>query len=120
VYCEDGVAYFNFVDLGVGILNSAAPRNYLKKLGHRLLDYGPPRLLQDAFQGLIGASEKIPGRGFGLQRMRDAACAGLLPELRVLTADVAGEVASMNFAEVQVTFHGTIFRWTTRRESSES
>src|SRR4051812_17119454 len=95
VYCQDGNAYFTFVDLGVGILRSTAPRNFLRMLGDTLLSYGQPRLLQDVFRGIIGASAEIPGRGFGLTRMRDAAAARSLPGLRVLTSSVTGEVAGM-------------------------
>jgi hypothetical protein len=120
VYCEDDVAYFNFLDLGVGILNSTESRNYLRRAGYKLFDYGQPRLLVDVFRGIIGASAEIPGRGFGLQRMREAAAAGLLPQLRVLTSGVAGEVATMKFDTVPIAFRGTIFRWTTRQDSDES
>ena len=119
VYCEDGVAYFTFVDLGVGILRSPAPRNVLRRIGTSLLTYGQPKLLCEIFQGIIGASADVPGRGFGLQRMMALADARLLPALRVVTGSVAGEVSGMRFESIGVDFHGTLFRWTTRTESTE-
>ena len=32
VYCRDGKGYFNFIDLGVGILKSAPARNMARKI----------------------------------------------------------------------------------------
>ena len=120
VYCESNVAYFTFADLGVGILRSTAPKSFLRSVGGTLANYGQPRLLQDTFRGIIGASADVPGRGFGLTRMREAAQSQLLPELRVLTLAVVGEVANMNFRNTESTFRGTLFRWTTGQPGIES
>lgn len=114
VYCENDVAYFTFVDLGVGILRSPAPRSLLKRLGASLTDYGDLKLLQEIFQGIIGASADVPGRGFGLQRMRMSAEDNELPELKVVTSSIVGEVAGLKFRTIQPDFVGTLFRWTTK------
>lgn len=119
VYCENGMAYFTFIDLGVGILRSPAPRGWLRKVGSSLFDYGHPQLLRDTFQGIIGASADVPGRGFGLQRMMASAEAQLLPRLQVVTCSVAGEVAGMRFRTIGADFRGTLFRWTSDTASDE-
>jgi hypothetical protein len=120
VYCEEDTAYFSFLDLGVGILRSAAPRTFLRERGFSLFGYGPRRLLQDVFQGMIGASSKYPGRGYGLTRMRAAAQSNNLVQLRVMTLSTLGEVADMNFREAKTSLRGTLFRWRTGNPSTES
>ena len=108
------------MDLGVGILRSAAPRNFLRSLGATILGYGEAPLLTEVFQGLIGASAHIRGRGFGLPTLREMAQTGFLPQLQVLTGPVIGEVADLNFRTVETDFRGTLFRWNTTRIVDES
>jgi len=119
-YCENNTAYFTFVDLGVGILRSAAPRSFLKSIGRSLFSYGEPQLLREVFQGIIGASSAVPGRGFGLPTMRSSAEAGGLPQLRVLTSSVVGEIAPLTFRSTKTRLRGTVFRWMTGDPSVES
>ena len=119
-YCEGNTAYFTFVDLGVGILRSAAPRGFLRSVGMSLAGYGEPKLLGDVFQGIIGASSSIPGRGFGLPTMRSSAQAGRLPHLRVLTSSTIGDVADLDFLTTKTQLRGTVFRWMTGLPSVES
>jgi hypothetical protein len=119
-YCEGETAYFSFVDLGVGILRSAAPRSFLRTLRTSISSYGEEKLLGDVFRGNIGASAEIPGRGFGLPTMRAAAEAGLLPHLRVVTASIIGDVDRLQFRTLNTALRGTVFRWTTTQSSVES
>ena len=49
VYCQDGVAYFTFVDLGVGLLNSAAPRDFLRRVGLWSVPTGRSNCLAGSF-----------------------------------------------------------------------
>lgn len=120
VYCQDGAAYFTFIDLGVGILRSAAPRSFLRSVGLAATTYGEQRLLRNVFDGSVGASTSIPGRGRGLPTMKSYADAGLLPKLQVLTSAVCGEVAELTFRPAGANLRGTVFRWRTRSSVSES
>ena len=116
VYCRDQVAYFSFIDLGIGILNSKSAKNWLQKIGASLLSYRRTELLKDAFEGNIGSATGKPGRGLGLPRMKRDAKEGTLSDLQVLTSDVVGAVADLNFAVVAHSLCGTAFRWCTRPE----
>jgi hypothetical protein len=120
VYCEDGTAYFTFLDMGVGVLRSFAPRNHLRALGASLLGYGQVPLLCDVFRGRIGASAYKPGRGYGLTNMRKEAEGLPFLQLQVLTSSVVGEVAGANFRTVNATMYGTVFRWRTSDLGTES
>lgn len=117
VYCTKGTAYFTFIDIGVGILKSASPKRFLRGLGLTLRGYGEAELLRQVFEGRIGASTEIPGRGFGLTTMRAMAAQGKLPSLRVMTSGVVGPVAEMDFSPSGVQIRGTIFRWETSNPS---
>lgn len=70
VYCRDQTAYFSFIDLGIGILNSAPAKNMLRRVGASLSSYGRTSLLKDAFNGIVGSATGKPGRGLGLPRMK--------------------------------------------------
>lgn len=111
VYCEDGVASFTFVDLGVGILRSQHPRDFLKLIGLNIDLYGRVKLLQAVFTGLVGSTTGDPGRGNGLPNMKMDAELGLLPHLQVATSSVIGDVANTNFRTIGSTLRGTMLRW---------
>lgn len=113
VYCRDNVAHFNFVDLGVGILNSAPANNFLQGLSSSLSSHGRIRLLTDAFCGHVGSATGQPGRGLGLPRMRADAKKHSLPRLEVLTSNIVGSVAALDFRSVGGSLQGTAFRWHT-------
>ena len=113
VYCEDGVAYFTFLDLGVGILRSFAPRRFLRLAGLPLAAYGEVNLLREVFKGNVGASADMPGRGYGLTQMRATAETFPVLNLQVLTSGVVGELASLSFRNIKTRFYGTVFRWRT-------
>lgn len=51
VYCRDRIAYFNFIDLGIGIFKSRPVRSLLRHAGVSMSSYGRIRLLRDAFGG---------------------------------------------------------------------
>ena len=122
VYCQDDVAYFSFVDLGVGILESA-PKNLLRMLKNNVLVSlaGRSRLLTAAFtEGRVGPATGERGRGFGLRRMRKDAMEARLTKLKVLTSDVAGSVAGLNFRSTSHSLRGTVFRWRIGGEREES
>ena len=70
VYCRNGVAYFSFVDLGVGILKSAPVKDFLRKAAVSMTSHGRASLLKDVFEGKIGSATEKPGRGRGLPRMK--------------------------------------------------
>ena len=111
VYCRERTAYFNFVDLGVGILRSAQTRHFLRKLQATASAYGRSRLLRDTFEGRIGSVTGKPGRGLGLPKMRQDAKNDRLPDLQILTADVVGSVAELDFRSTGESLQGTAFRW---------
>lgn len=110
VYCRNGVAYFNFVDLGVGILGSASAKDWKRKVRA----FVPPlahRLLEQAFQGKLGSVTGLAGRGLGLPQMKAFTDAGSLLGLQVLTANVRGSVGDLNFSISERFLRGTAFRW---------
>ena len=115
VYCRDQTAYFSFIDLGIGILKSA-PANMLQETGALISSRGRTSLLKDAFEGKIGSATRKPGRGLGLPKMRKDARRSTLSNLQVLTSDVVGAVADLNFTAVAHSLRGTAFRWCTRPE----
>ncbi len=111
VYCIEGLAYFNFVDLGIGILKSAQAINFLKRFGSSLFAFGRISLLKEAFNGTIGSVTGNPGRGLGLPRMKWDAENDKLSDLQVLTSNVIGSVADLDFKSIHPSLHGTLFRW---------
>ena len=117
VYCREGVAYFNFLDLGMGIMGSA-PVKDLKLRMMRFLgsDISNPELLTKVFNGEAGSSTRKPWRGQGLPRMKRDAEAGRLVSLSVLTSDVIGTVEGLDFRPIGEGFRGTAFRWQVRQE----
>lgn len=121
VYCRDNVAYFSFVDLGVGILKSAPARGFLRKLQKSgvMSASGRSGLLKDAFEGRVGSATGKPGRGLGLPRMKKHATEGRLLQLQVLTSDVVGSVVNLDFRSASHSLRGTVFRWQTGREGGE-
>ena len=112
VMCNDGIAYFSFVDQGVGICASVGAQGWLVRLGQSLIRYGPEKLVKDAFEGKLGSSTKAKGRGLGLPRMTHDAQRGLLLDLRVRTGKVEGNVETMVFRQTREHLHGTVFTWT--------
>ena len=111
VMCKDDVADFAFVDLGVGICDSAQAKSLLNKLGKPLSRYGDKKLVREAFEGVLGSSTRKKGRGLGLPRMRHNAEKGLLQRLQVRTGRVIGDVESMKFESTNGNFNGTIITW---------
>src|SRR5262249_44493565 len=105
---------------GVGILRSAASQSFLRSIGTALNLYGEDKLLQKVFDGSVGASTEIPGRGRGLPTMKTYADQGLLPGLQVLTSGVRGSVEHMNFKSNGERLRGTLFRWRSDPLASES
>ena len=120
VYCRDQTAYFSFIDLGIGILNSAPAKNMLQRAGASIFSYGRTSLLKDAFKGNIGSATGKPGRGLGLPKMKLDAEKGTLSDLQVLTSDVVGSVADLGFRAVDHSLRGTTFRWCTRPKESSN
>jgi hypothetical protein len=119
VYCEEGVASFTFVDLGVGVLNSGPTKAFLRLLPTRLSValYGRVKLMEDVFRGLVGSSTGLPGRGLGLPRMKSDCDAGLLPGLKVMSSSVLGDVGTLNFRELPIGTRGTVLRWRIGQEA---
>ena len=113
VYCRDGIAYFNFVDLGVGILNSVPAKSFVRQLQKSgvMSSVGRSNLLKNAFEGHVGSATRKPGRGLGLPRMRKHAKEGRLLRLQVLTLDVVGSVVDLDFRSASSSLRGTVFRW---------
>ena len=120
VYCRDQTAYFSFIDLGIGILNSKPAKDTLQRIGVSLLSYGRIRLLKDAFNGTFGSATDRLGRGHGLPRMKQDAKKGTLSNLQVLTSDVVGSVADLDFRTVDHTLRGTMFLWCARPKESSN
>lgn len=122
VYCRDNVAYFSFVDLGVGILKSAPAKGFLRKLQKSgalpASAAGRIKLLRQAFQGVLGSATGKPGRGLGLPRMKKDADEKRLLDLRVLTSDVLGSVIDLDFRSARHSLQGTAFRWQTGHKRS--
>lgn len=111
VYCRDQTAYFSFIDLGIGILKSAPARNMLQETSALISSHGRTSLLKDAFEGKIGSATRKPGRGLGLPKMKKDARRGTLSNLQVLTSDVVGSVADLDFKKVAHSLRGTAFSW---------
>ena len=112
VMCDNGIAYFSFVDLGVGICESVQAKSWLGQARDTLVGYGPDNLVRDAFRGILGSSTGERGRGLGLPRMRRDAQRGLLQDLHVRTGLVEGNIAPMSFRRVAEDLQGTILTWT--------
>lgn len=122
VYCRGGIAYFGFVDLGVGITTSAPAKSYRRKLqksGVLSSLYGRPSLLKAAFEGHVGSVTGKPGRGLGLPQMKKHAEEKRLLKLRVLTSDVVGSVFDLDFRSARQTLRGTVFGWQTSLQGDE-
>lgn len=117
VYCRDGVAYFNFLDFGVGIMGTAPVKRAALRLQRRLgIQIASTRLLEEVFDGRAGSSTEKPGRGHGLPNMkRDATRPSGLLQLRVLTSNVSGTVANSKFGTIKQTFRGTFYHWQVRQ-----
>ena len=117
VYCREGVAYFNFLDLGMGIMGSAPVKDLKLRLMRFLgSDISNPDLLTKVFNGEAGSSTRKPWRGQGLPRMKRDAAAGDLVRLSVLTSDVIGAVEGLEFRPIGEGFRGTAFRWQVRQK----
>ena len=119
VYCRNGVAYFSFVDLGVGILQSARVKRFRRKVAIEFSSQGRASLLKDVFEGKIGSATGKPGRGHGLPKMKQDVVEGSLIGLKILTSDVAGSVDSLDFTSVGQSLRGTVFRWQVGQERGE-
>ena len=117
VYCREGVAYFNFLDFGIGIMGSAPVRRAGLKL-QRLLGFpiSNTHLLAEVFSGKAGSSTGKPGRGRGLPGMRLDAQESRLSQLRVLTSNVTGTIADLEFLTIKGSFRGTAFHWQAKYE----
>ena len=117
VYCREGVAYFNFLDFGMGIMGSAPVRRTGLKLQRALgLPIKSKELLTEVFNGRAGSSTGKPGRGRGLPSMRRDARASKLLRMGVLTSSVIGTVADLQFRTIAESFRGTAFHWQVREE----
>ena len=116
VHCKQGKANFVFLDLGVGILNSASAKSKLKRLGVSILSYGSIPLLKDAFNEKMRSITGKPGRGLGLSRIRENSRNGLLSDFRVLTSNIIGSVPDLEFKKIDRYFDGTAFSWTLSSE----
>ena len=111
VYCRDGTAYFNFLDLGVGILRSRTARGFLRRVKESVASYGSVNLLKAIFKGRVESISGLPWRGNGLPNMKTDAEHGHLPRLQVLTSDVVGSVCDVEFRSRRRQLRGTAFRW---------
>ncbi len=112
VMINNGVAYFAFVDLGVGICGSREAKSWIATMKDRLISYRPEDVVKDAFDGKLGSRTRHKGRGLGLPRMKHASEQGLLQNLHVRTGQVEGDIASMRFRNVGEDLHGTVLTWT--------
>ena len=117
VYCRERVAYFTFLDFGIGIMGSAPVRRARLRLQRLLrIPISNTDLLAEVFSGKAGSSTGKPGRGRGLPGMRRDAKESRLSRLRVLTSNVTGTVADLKFITIEGSFHGTAFHWQVKRE----
>jgi len=111
VMCNEGAAYFAFLDYGVGICESAGVNDFLVKIGKDLNLYGHHRVIKKVFEGELRSSTNFPGRGLGLPAMAESAQEGFLPDLRVRTGKVEGSVEKMEFYQTEKELHGTFITW---------
>ena len=118
VYCREGVAYFNFLDFGMGIMGSAPVRRAGLKFQRALgIPIKSTNLLAEVFSGRAGSSTGKPGRGRGLPCMRrDAKASSKLLHVGVLTSSVIGTVADLEFRAIGESFRGTAFHWQVKQE----
>ena len=117
VYCRNGTASFAFVDIGEGVLGTAPHRNRFQRF-YANIPKGRMGMLAELFQGLLGSVTRDPGRGKGLPGLRRDARDGLLPDLRILTSDVYGDVRTLHFRNTGLRFKGSVFRWTADPEEN--
>ena len=111
VMCKDNEAFFAFVDLGVGICNSASVMSYFDKIKNIMVNYGQEKLVRDVFKGVLGSSTELKGRGLGLPRMMRDAKYGYLENLKIRTGKVEGDIVKMQFRETKSEMRGTIITW---------
>ena len=118
VMCKDREASFVFFDQGVGICASAGAQGKLKEIRKTLIGYGPENIVKEAFEGKLGSATKKRWRGLGLPRMRLDAENNLLPNLRIRTGRVEGNINKMRFRKTSENLQGTIFTWTAVSEEN--
>ena len=111
VYCLRNQARFAFLDLGVGILYSAPARQHIRLTRIPVRNDKRIQLLSDVFIGRLGSATRKPGRGRGLPAMREEAQRGRLLDLEILTSNVIGSVADLDFRCTGRALSGTSFRW---------
>ena len=111
VWCRGSVAYFAFVDQGVGICGSTHAKARVKYLRSSRLGHEPDRLVREAFEGVLGSSTRDRGRGLGLPRMQRDASSGLLLDLGVRTGRVIGKIEKMTFRKEKTHLRGTVLAW---------
>ena len=82
-----------FVDMGIGIINSYKESKMLSLLRF----FNKQKLLLDAFDGKLGSTTRMPGRGRGLPQIKDIVKRGLLSDFVFITNNVSLQYKNNKF-----------------------
>lgn len=112
VYCdtERRVAFYNFLDNGVGILESIKLRYsdaVLRMVGFRSNE----KLLKDVLEGKIGSRTGLSYRGNGLPEIYKRFHRGQISRLIIIANDVFADVEKDEYRLLSTAFKGTFFHW---------
>lgn len=98
-----------FVDMGVGIINSYKESKMLSFLRF----FNKQKLLLDAFDGRLGSTTGMPGRGRGLPQIKDVVRKGLLSDFVLITNNVSLQFKDGEFiTSSNPNFVGMYCSWT--------
>lgn len=98
-----------FVDMGVGIINSYKESQILPFMSF----LNKQKLLLDAFDGRLGSTTGMPGRGRGLPQIKDIVEKGLLSDFVLITNNVSLQYKENKFiTSNNPNFVGMYCSWT--------
>ncbi|MEO8649174.1 MAG: hypothetical protein ABI539_08415 [Acidobacteriota bacterium] len=112
VYCDTKrqIAFFNFLDSGIGILESIKlrwPDVFLRSVGLR----DSPGLLRDVLKGKIGSRTGLSYRGNGLPEIYKRFKRGQMSRLIIVSNDVYADLEKDEYRLLPKPFRGTFFHW---------
>lgn len=112
VYCdtERRVAFFNFLDTGVGILESIRLK-YTDRLSRLFGLKDNTEFLQEVLEGKIGSRTGLDYRGNGLPQIVKRFEMGQLSRLIIVSNDVYADLENNDYRILPKEFSGTFFHW---------
>lgn len=112
VYCDmqKKVAFFNFLDLGIGILESINVRFGMSLLRFAgLIDN--VEVFSDVLEGKIGSRTRLSYRGNGLPEIVKRFKRGQFENLIIISNDVYANLETNEYRLLPKPFQGTFFHW---------